>query len=272
MPEICAKHNLVLASDGRCVLCRRTVSQHARRRFGAQENVTVGERVLTLALGLCLAGAIGSVYALSRTQHHRAPRAARTLHVNKRASTSASAAVKKADAKVQPAAAATTTTAVTDTPTQESGDQPPDLRGPLPLTAAVDSHSLDDARKRVTIDMYATSWCYVCDWAREDLARRGLAYRELDPDRDTEIAKHLAKINRLESLPTFEIDGETLVGYGSATLNQAIERAALRRAQELEPQRQPLSSTHSSTPAPATSQSSVSPPAKPAETKAPATP
>jgi glutaredoxin len=258
MPQICAKHNLVLAGDGSCVICRRTFSQHVQRRFGGQENTSLGERMFTWLLGLCLLGALASVYKLSRVEHGVAPRTARALKATaaappKPAPKPATAAATSGDGGLPlmaagddeapsakngklVSAAASAKGKASAAKTDEAGDtQPP--AGEVPPEVALSGSSSEDrltiARKQVAIDMYVTSWCDICGWAREDLARRGLDHRELDTEQNSDAAARLAKVNKLQSVPTFEIDGETLVGYSTWQLNDAIERAARKRAEKL---------------------------------------
>ncbi|HEX7478577.1 MAG TPA: glutaredoxin family protein [Polyangiales bacterium] len=228
MPEICAKHNLVVAADGSCVLCRRAFSQRVLQRQKKIEIApTLGNQILTMLLGAGLLAAATATYLVS--QQPGAASAARALPSGAQPLT------------VPPLgdAGRTTTTATTTTPlalnpalNATPATAPSDLAAHSSVHSPIDRGALAKARAQVAITLYVTTWCFVCDWARSDLGRRALTYRELDVERDHQAQHKLAQLNPMASVPTFEIDGAALVGYGAWQLNDAIDRAAIARMRQ----------------------------------------
>ncbi|MCZ7679321.1 MAG: glutaredoxin family protein [Sandaracinaceae bacterium] len=91
-----------------------------------------------------------------------------------------------------------------------------------------DPYALRAARRRVRITMYSTSWCGYCRRARAYMDAEGIAYVEHDVEADARAAQRLRSLNPRGSVPTFEIDGETRIGFSPRNLEIAIDEAARR--------------------------------------------
>lgn len=89
--------------------------------------------------------------------------------------------------------------------------------------------ALDHARSQVSITMYSTSWCGACRAARAYFDDEGIAYRELDVERDRQAAMRMRELNPRGSVPTIDIEGQVLVGFSSRAIESAIDAAARRR-------------------------------------------
>ncbi len=85
----------------------------------------------------------------------------------------------------------------------------------------------------VQITMYMTSWCPVCQHAREWLDRRGYRFEMRDVEVDVRAGRELRSVNPRGSVPMFDVDGRILIGFEPSLLEDAIERAASQRMASL---------------------------------------
>ncbi len=86
--------------------------------------------------------------------------------------------------------------------------------------------------REVTVVMYGTTWCPACRRARGWLEGSGLRYRILDIEKDPAAGAEHKRINRSGSIPTFDIDGQVVVGLNPDRIVAAVRRAAEARARE----------------------------------------
>lgn len=108
-------------------------------------------------------------------------------------------------------------------PTRRDGD--PDEAAPAGPSAPL---TLSDASRRVPIELYTASWCAACASAHRWLDANDVHYEEIDVDRRPGARDQLAALNPRRTLPTFDIDGDVLVGFDPARLETAITSAAAR--------------------------------------------
>ena len=212
----CSAHGLAAGPDGRCVLCRR--AERAPRSDGG--------RVVFVALGVLAAAVAGAIVVKRRP------------------------ATPQASAEVVPIPAAP---AEDDTEppraTPRSPVFPAHRRGTARRPAAPPSEpsatgaptaSPDDERRaraaeleaamaRVPIRMYTTSWCPVCRRAKAYLIAERISFTEIDAESSPEARRALRALNPRGSIPTFDIDGEVLVGFGPNRVQAARRNAAKRR-------------------------------------------
>jgi glutaredoxin 3 len=90
--------------------------------------------------------------------------------------------------------------------------------------------ALAAARRSVAVTMYAASWCPSCRRARRYLLEKGISFVERDVANDGSAQQRLRQLNPRGGIPTFEIDGQILIGFSPAGLQSAIDRAARERA------------------------------------------
>ncbi len=88
--------------------------------------------------------------------------------------------------------------------------------------------TLSDASRRVPIELYTAAWCSACASAHRWLDAHDVRYHEIDVDRRPGAVDQLAALNPRRTLPTFDIDGDVLVGFDPARLETAITAAAAR--------------------------------------------
>jgi glutaredoxin len=91
---------------------------------------------------------------------------------------------------------------------------------------AGDAVSLRD----VHVVVYTTGWCSVCKHAKTWMASQGIAYEEHDVERSSDDARRMRALNPRGSVPTFDVDGEVLVGFSEPGLLAAMQSAARRQA------------------------------------------
>ena len=212
MGELCKSHDLALAPDGKCILCRRP----AMPRFAVrQETEDLLSRIVTGALLVCLVsavGALGYVWRLDPAYLTGSP-AVGTGWIE-RAVEDAPAAIEDAPAAVAPARAI----AAQPSPPTPAASAAPDARGgPPPQLASAATRT-----RAVRIVMFSAPWCYVCDRARDFLGTDVVALVERDVEREPAAARELAAKNPLQTLPTFVVRGRTLVGFSPYDLEQAV--------------------------------------------------
>lgn len=87
------------------------------------------------------------------------------------------------------------------------------------------------AVRATPIVMFSTSWCTVCQTAREFLGANGLSYSERDIDRDDNAREELKRRTGKTSIPTLEVDGQLLTpGFSEQKVIAAVAASAKRRS------------------------------------------
>lgn len=82
----------------------------------------------------------------------------------------------------------------------------------------------------VHVVMYSTSWCPVCKRAKAWMVARGLSFDELDVEASSENARRLREVNPRGGVPTFDVDGDVVVGFDERRLVDALQRASGRQS------------------------------------------
>jgi len=101
--------------------------------------------------------------------------------------------------------------------------EPARARAPQAAGAPV---TLAAASETVSIEMYSAAWCSACSRAKEWLRSQNISYHEIDVDQRTGAMGQLAVLNPRRTLPTFDVQGEVLVGFQPDRLATAIRGAA----------------------------------------------
>ncbi|MCK6534827.1 MAG: glutaredoxin family protein [Polyangiaceae bacterium] len=86
--------------------------------------------------------------------------------------------------------------------------------------------------RAVRITVYSTTWCPHCTRARNWLRANGIAHTELDVEASAAARRERDRINPRGGVPTVDIDGEVLTGFGEANWSRAIARATQRRLEQ----------------------------------------
>jgi glutaredoxin len=242
--DLCPKHNLAIAPDGKCVLCRRTLSMALQR----DEESWVSQLFTWLLLLCLLATLAGLLYVANNPAGHRGGRYVEAPPVGQ-IDAQRSAATRPEEPEPQPAqavqpdgaaAAAQATPAAPDATTAqlaaaqqatieaEVGETPSALRRP-PTAPGIPAADLTRARSKVEVIMYSAPWCYICDRARDFLKARDVALVEYDIEMSGEAMDALSDVNPASTIPTFQIADEAIVGFHPWVLEDAINAVALER-------------------------------------------
>lgn len=104
----------------------------------------------------------------------------------------------------------------------------PPHRPNIAVPEPVADESLAAASRRVPIELYSATWCSACATAHRWLDANDIRYEEIDVDRRPGAREQLTALNPRRSLPTFDIDGDVLVGFDPGRVGSAITTAAAR--------------------------------------------
>jgi glutaredoxin len=99
-------------------------------------------------------------------------------------------------------------------------------------TKGLTEEELRTAMRRVTVTMYSTDWCPVCKRARSWLLANGISFEELDVDRNESARLRQLSLNPKGGVPTIDVDGEVMIGFGPEHMQEVLRRAAERRARK----------------------------------------
>jgi glutaredoxin 3 len=83
----------------------------------------------------------------------------------------------------------------------------------------------------VDVVIYTTSWCPACKQAKSWMNAHGMAYDERDVEASVAYSRELHSLNPGGSIPTFDVEGQVLVGFSDRALVRTMEQAARRRAE-----------------------------------------
>lgn len=99
------------------------------------------------------------------------------------------------------------------------------------VIVAADSE-LGRAMRDVPVAMYMTHWCPVCTRASEWLQANGFRVVEFNVEADEHASRIHLLLNPRGSVPTFDIDGTTMVGFSARGFELVVARlATLRQTQ-----------------------------------------
>jgi glutaredoxin len=105
-----------------------------------------------------------------------------------------------------------------------------DLRRKRMIESDWRERSQRQARQGIVVVMYSTSWCPSCVAARSYMDGHGIAYVDHDIDQSESARLIMRRLNPRGSVPTIDIDGTVLVGFGAGSLEAALDGAARKRA------------------------------------------
>lgn len=88
--------------------------------------------------------------------------------------------------------------------------------------------TLATASQSISIEMYTATWCAACQAAHRWMDQEHIAYHEIDVDRHSDAIAQLSVLNPRRTLPTFDVEGQVLVGFDQVALTSAIDGAARR--------------------------------------------
>ena len=86
-----------------------------------------------------------------------------------------------------------------------------------------------NARKRVPIVMFSTTWCGVCKRAKAYFEQEGIAFVEHDVDQNQAARAEYLSLNPKKTVPTIKIGNEVVIGFSEQAVQAAIDAAARAR-------------------------------------------
>jgi len=97
-----------------------------------------------------------------------------------------------------------------------------------PTTGAViePESELGQAMRDVPVAMYMTDWCPVCTRASAWLQANGFEVVEFNVERDQNAARIHRLLNPRGSVPTFDIDGMTMIGFSPRGFELIVAKIA----------------------------------------------
>jgi glutaredoxin len=197
----CPRHDLALASDGKCVRCRR--EDEAAAAANAEPTVpSNAPRIVAIFVGGAIV--IGAVVWTIRSSSTMTAIPSRSAPVYVAPSSSPLAPLEPAEVD----AGAETTDA--------------SWGGPSPLVQAM---------RLSRITMYSRVDCGDCGRTRDWLLARGYTFKERNVDADDQARAAWRKASPGGTVPALDIDGQPLVGFDTARIQAALEYAGARRLQ-----------------------------------------
>jgi glutaredoxin len=83
--------------------------------------------------------------------------------------------------------------------------------------------------RQVPITIYTTQWCGPCKRSKAWLRDHGYGFVERDVEGSEEASRAHRALNPSGGVPTWDIDGKTLVGFSPQSVQAAIDEAGRRR-------------------------------------------
>jgi glutaredoxin 3 len=102
----------------------------------------------------------------------------------------------------------------------------PEATTPPPAPTPAAPAPISDVR----VVVYTTSWCPVCKQAKAWMVGHGVAFEERDIEASSDNARKILTINPRSSIPTFDVEGDVMVGFSEEQLVSMMQRAADRQA------------------------------------------
>ncbi len=222
----CQFHGLACGPDGHCVLCRRealTGSAPTRVVWGA-----LGAIALTIGAGVSYRTLASRTAPATVAAKVRAAPTVTEAATDVMAAPSPRAAAPGGVHSQRPErrefleAMASATGAVTvPAPSAVRSPEPEALAPPPPATLSL---------RDVHVIVYTTGWCSVCRRAKAWMATQGIRYEERNIDLSSEYAQRMRALNPRGSIPTFDVEGDVMVGFSEQGLVATMQRAARRAA------------------------------------------
>lgn len=233
MRALCEKHQLAVAADGKCVLCRRPLGGALGMQPEPMESVL--SKVVTFVLLLGLLGAVGALgYLATLPEPYSGPKMHGGLPPDEdTALATIRPAVLPAEPETPPGTLATPdggAPAQAQPPSEAQPTAEPAAQAQQPAGAAaeLDPKARYAARAKVPVTLYTSAWCTLCDQARDYLLVRGVAVQSVDIEADAEARARLQKFNRAASLPSFEVAGKPVIGFNPSELEATIDAEAAK--------------------------------------------
>jgi len=243
-PQRCSRHDLAVAPDGQCILCRRASSAIAVPEPSAPSLNLF--RWLVGALVVAASGGAAAWWQLS-------PRPAVSEPVPAAAAPVRPALAVKPPEKTDAEALSESLKLLEQAEVERLAlerrlederqrqlkvvevsrkreEHERDLKRHEAVKRDLAALGQESARRNVNITMYSTSWCSACKQARAYMDAKHIAYTDLDVEHDPSARARAHALNPRGSVPTIAVDNEVLIGFSPESLETRIARAARVRS------------------------------------------
>ena len=78
----------------------------------------------------------------------------------------------------------------------------------------------------MNVKMYTTPFCKYCKVAKEFFKKKNVSYEEIDITTDQKLMREMMNKSKQMAVPVFDINGQILVGYNQAKLEEALVKVA----------------------------------------------
>lgn len=210
-PGRCSIHGLIVAEDGRCVICRRgTGEEDAPER-------TISETTWAVLIGGVVLAGIGAYVLYKDPFHVRSPQSASLGNTQV-------VAQQQPDEPPPPPPTHHAPVFITDQKPPASAAVPSP-----PSDGSTDKAALEAAKKQVQIKMYTKPNDNLTAQVRKYFAKHGYTYTELDITQSDTDRIDMTSLNPSGSIPTLVIDGAVVTQIEADEVDGAITRAAQAR-------------------------------------------
>jgi glutaredoxin 3 len=79
--------------------------------------------------------------------------------------------------------------------------------------------------RRTHVIVYTTGWCPVCRRAKAWLDANGISYDDRNVEASSEDARTLHRLNPRGSIPTFDVEGQVMVGFSESGFVSLVQSA-----------------------------------------------
>jgi glutaredoxin len=140
----------------------------------------------------------------------------------------------------RPIATATTSAiANADRPTTIATTDPPTATATATATAAAEPAAVvitatvaaDASPPDIRVVVYTTSWCGVCKQAKAWMVRHGVAFEDRDVEASADYARELYLRSPRGIIPTFDVEGDVMIGFNARRLVAMMQRAARKQSE-----------------------------------------
>jgi glutaredoxin len=100
---------------------------------------------------------------------------------------------------------------------------------PAPSAALGDATDLAHALTSVHIVVYSASWCPACKRAKAWLHQNQIPFEDRDVEASPDNVMQLRALNPRQTIPTFDIEGSSHVGFDPAWIEATRDSAAKKR-------------------------------------------
>jgi glutaredoxin len=211
-PGRCTVHGLIVARDGRCVICRRGDSSSDE----TSSSKTISGSTWTLIVGGALLIGIG-VFVIYKDPFRS--RATPVFDMGQSGVTKTEDLGEQLPPAPRP-----------HHPPIFITDKPAASATPSALEpAALDAKQLeriDELKKHVQIKMYSTATDPLCERVRTYFKKRGYTFIDYDIDKSDTDKIEMKSLNPAGTVPTFDIEGTVLVGMDREEFEATLTRIA----------------------------------------------